>query len=116
MTIPPEKYGIGSRMTRRGVLKGALGTAALVNYSAAAAFLSTHSPAPLDRPLPYQGELPPASPPRGMAAFQIPAGYTHRAAAFAYRGGAFSDPWDSVTTAVLVQHPGGDVLIDTGLG
>jgi glyoxylase-like metal-dependent hydrolase (beta-lactamase superfamily II) len=51
-----------------------------------------------------------------MAAFQIPAGFTHLATAFAYRGGPFSDPWDSVTTAVLVQHPRGDLLIDTGLG
>jgi glyoxylase-like metal-dependent hydrolase (beta-lactamase superfamily II) len=104
------------RMTRRGILKGALVAAAIANYSAAAAFLSTYGPAPLDEPQLYTGELPPAAPPPGMTAFQIPAGYTHRAAAFAYRGGAFSEGWDSVTTAVLVQHPRGDLLIDTGLG
>src|SRR5215472_16323920 len=116
MTTPQQRNGIGSRVTRRGVLKGALGAAALVNSSAAAAFLSTYSPAPLDRPQPYPGDLPPASPPPGMAAFQIPTGVSRRAAAFGYRGGAFSDQRDFVMTSVLVQHPRGDLLIDTGLG
>jgi glyoxylase-like metal-dependent hydrolase (beta-lactamase superfamily II) len=103
-------------MTRRGVLKGALALAAAANYSAAAAFLSTYAPGPLNRPTPYAGDLPPASPPPKMAAFRIPTGYNHRTAAFAYRGGAFSDQRDSVSTAVLVTHPRGDLLIDTGLG
>src|SRR5215831_9027687 len=40
-------------MTRRGMLKGTLAAAAVVNYSAAAAFLSTYGPAPLDSPQPY---------------------------------------------------------------
>jgi glyoxylase-like metal-dependent hydrolase (beta-lactamase superfamily II) len=103
-------------MTRRGVLKGALAAAAVVSYAGAADFLSTYGPAPLDRPRPYDDELPPASPPPGMAAFRIPTGFNHRTAAFAYRGGAFSDQRDSVSTVVLVTHPRGDVLIDTGLG
>jgi glyoxylase-like metal-dependent hydrolase (beta-lactamase superfamily II) len=51
-----------------------------------------------------------------MAAFQIPTGVSQRGAAYFYRGGAFSDQRDAVMTAVLVQHPRGDVLIDTGLG
>jgi len=103
-------------VTRRGVLKAALAAAAVVNYSAAAAFLSTYGPAPLDRPRPYEGELPPALPPAGMAAFRIPTGFNHRTAAFGYRGGPFSDQRDFASTAVLVTHPRGDLLIDTGLG
>jgi glyoxylase-like metal-dependent hydrolase (beta-lactamase superfamily II) len=104
------------RLSRRGVLKGALVAAAIVNYSAATAFLSTYGPAPLERPEPYQGDLPSASPPPDMAAFQIPTGFSHCAASFGYRGGAFSDQRDFVMMAVLVKHPRGDLLIDTGLG
>jgi glyoxylase-like metal-dependent hydrolase (beta-lactamase superfamily II) len=103
-------------MTRRGLLKGGLAAVAVVNYSATGLFLSTYGPAPLPRPEPYAGELPPASPPPDMAAFQLTTGFIHRTSAFAYRGGAFSDPWDSTMTSVLVRHPRGDILIDTGLG
>jgi glyoxylase-like metal-dependent hydrolase (beta-lactamase superfamily II) len=103
-------------VTRRGLLRKGLAAAAVVNYSAAGLFLSTYAPAPLPGAEPYAGDLPPASPPRGMVAFQIPTGYIHRTSAFAYRGGAFSEPWNSTMTAVLVRHPQGDLLIDTGLG
>jgi glyoxylase-like metal-dependent hydrolase (beta-lactamase superfamily II) len=103
-------------MTRRRVLKGALAAAAVVNYSAAATFLSTYGPAPMDKPQPYSGYLPAASPPPSMAAFHIPTGFNHRSAAFFYRGGAFSDQRNSASTAVLVTHPRGDLLIDTGFG
>jgi glyoxylase-like metal-dependent hydrolase (beta-lactamase superfamily II) len=34
----------------------------------------------------------------------------------AYRGGSFSDKRDFAMTAVLVKHPKGDLLIDTGFG
>jgi glyoxylase-like metal-dependent hydrolase (beta-lactamase superfamily II) len=107
-------------MTRRGMLKGtlkgALAAAVLVNNSAAGLFLSTYGAAPLGPPQLYPGGLPPASPPSQMAAFQIPTGVSHCAASFGYRGGAFSDRRDFVMTAVLVKHPRGDLLIDTGLG
>jgi glyoxylase-like metal-dependent hydrolase (beta-lactamase superfamily II) len=98
------------------MLKGALAAAVLVNNSAAALFLSTYGPAPLDPPQPYPGGLPPAFPPPQMAAFHIPTGVSHCVASFGYRGGAFSDRRDFVMTAVLVRHPRGDLLIDTGLG
>lgn len=61
-------------------------------------------------------ELPTAKPPAEMAIFQLPTGITHRSAAFAYRGGSFADKRDFAMTAVLVQHPRGDLLIDTGFG
>ena len=48
--------------------------------------------------------------------YALPTGLNHRTAAFAYRGGSPWDKRDSVSTAVLVRHPQGDLLIDTGLG
>jgi glyoxylase-like metal-dependent hydrolase (beta-lactamase superfamily II) len=51
-----------------------------------------------------------------MAIYALPTGVNHRTAAFAYRGGSPWEKWDSALTAVLVRHPQGDVLIDTGVG
>ena len=51
-----------------------------------------------------------------MAVFQLPTGVTQRSAGFAYRGGSFFDKRDFAMTAVLVKHPRGDLLIDTGFG
>ncbi len=51
-----------------------------------------------------------------MRIWKLPTGVTHRSAAFAYRGGSFGDRRDFVMTAVLVEHPRGDLLIDTGFG
>jgi len=83
---------------------------------AVALFLGTFSAAPLPPPEPLTAALPPASTPAGMAAFQLPTGVTHRTAAFAHRGGSFCDKRDFAMTAVLVKHPRGDLLIDTGFG
>jgi glyoxylase-like metal-dependent hydrolase (beta-lactamase superfamily II) len=80
------------------------------------ALASTFTACPVPEPPAFEGELPAASPPVGMALFQLPTGVTHRSAAFAYRGGSFSDKRDFSMTAVLIKHPKGDVLIDTGLG
>jgi N-acyl homoserine lactone hydrolase len=77
---------------------------------------STFSSSPLPEPAPFTLELPAASPPPGMAMFHLPTGYTKRNAAFGYRGGAFSDKRDFAMSAVLVKHPRGDLLIDTGFG
>jgi len=51
-----------------------------------------------------------------MSLVQLPTGVTHRNAAFAYRGGSFCDKRDFSMTALLVKHPQGDLLIDTGFG
>jgi glyoxylase-like metal-dependent hydrolase (beta-lactamase superfamily II) len=64
----------------------------------------------------FTGELPAASPPAEMSLIQLPTGVTHRNAAFAYRGGSFFDKRDLSMTALLVKHPRGDLLIDTGFG
>lgn len=93
-----------------------IGAAALAMNLAGVAFLATFGSSPLPGPAPLGGSLPPASPPAGMALFQLPTGVIHRTAAFGYRGGAFSDRRDFAMTAALVKHPRGDLLIDTGLG
>lgn len=65
---------------------------------------------------PYPFELPPAHPPREMSIRQVVTGVIERTAAFAYRGGGFDDRRTFTMNAVLVQHPAGDLLIDTGFG
>lgn len=69
---------------------------------------------PLPQPIPEY--MPSATPPPEMAVFALPTGVTHRVAAFAYAGGSFRDRRDFAMTGVLVKHPGGDLLIDTGFG
>jgi glyoxylase-like metal-dependent hydrolase (beta-lactamase superfamily II) len=97
-------------------VKKTLLAAALLVVALALALLHTFAAAPLPPPAPLVATVPPASPPAGMAVFQLPTGVTHRSAAFAYRGGAFGDKRDFAMAAVLVKHPRGDLLIDTGLG
>ena len=83
---------------------------------ALAVVLSTFRASPLPEPVPLTGALPIARPPAEMAVFQLPTGVTHRNAAFAYRGGSFRDKRNFAMTAVLVKHPRGDLLVDTGFG
>jgi N-acyl homoserine lactone hydrolase len=78
------------------------------------AVLLASSPAPLpalSEPIP---EWPHASPPADMSIAHLPTGIVHRNAAFAYRGGSFRDKREFAVSAVLVRHPRGDLLIDTG--
>ena len=97
-------------------MKKMLLAAGLAVVALALALLHTFAAAPLPAPAPLEATLPQASPPAEMALFQLPTGVTHRNAAFAYRGGAFCDARDFAMAAVLVRHPRGDLLIDTGLG
>lgn len=90
----------------------ALGSALVLS----ALFASTFRAAPLPAVSPYAGPIPKATPPASMALYQLPTGGTQRSAAMAYRGGSFSDPRDFAMTALLVKHPRGDLLIDTGFG
>jgi glyoxylase-like metal-dependent hydrolase (beta-lactamase superfamily II) len=94
----------------------ALAVVGLALLVLAAIFLASFRAAPLPPPAPLTDPLPPASPPAEMAVFQLPTGVTHRSAAFAYRGGSFRDKRDFAMTSVLVKHPHGDLLIDTGFG
>ena len=60
--------------------------------------------------------LPEAAPPSDMAVYQLPTGTYETRAAFAVRGGSFRDKRQFAATAILVQHPKGDLLIDAGFG
>ena len=64
----------------------------------------------------WPGPLPEAAPPPGMAIYQLPTGTYETRAAFAVRGGSFRDKRHFAATAILVQHPKGDLLIDAGFG
>ena len=70
----------------------------------------------LPAPAAWIGELPPAAPPAEMAIFQLPTGSYLTRGALAIRGGSFVDQRRFAATAVLVQHPAGDLLIDAGFG
>ena len=70
----------------------------------------------LPAPAPWSGPLPAANPPEGMGIYQLPTGTYETRAAFAVRGGSFGDKRHFAATAVLVEHPDGDFLIDAGFG
>ena len=89
---------------------------ALASHLALLVFVAGYAPSPLPAPLPVSDTLPRAAPPPDMALYALHTAVNHRTAAFAYRGGSPWDKRDSVSTAVLVRHPQGDLLIDTGLG
>jgi glyoxylase-like metal-dependent hydrolase (beta-lactamase superfamily II) len=94
-----------------------LALAALLGAALAALLLlRIFSPAPLPEPPPLALPLPAAEPPPEMAVLRLSTGVTHRSAAFAYRGGSFGDERDFAMAALLVRHPRGDLLVDTGFG
>jgi N-acyl homoserine lactone hydrolase len=97
---------------RRRVLKVFLAGLLL----AAGALAWTFLPLRLPEPAPYAGELPPAAPPPGMSLSALPTGAMLSRAMFAFRGGGFGDAREFSMTALLVRHPRGDLLIDTGFG
>jgi N-acyl homoserine lactone hydrolase len=81
-----------------------------------AAFALTLTPATLELPTVNVGALPLASPPAGMSISALPTGTYDGPAIFAYRGGSWKDTLHFAATAVLVCHPKGNLLIDTGFG
>ncbi|HTP49468.1 MAG TPA: MBL fold metallo-hydrolase [Anaeromyxobacteraceae bacterium] len=81
-----------------------------------AALASTFTPARLSVPPLTERSLPPATPPDRMTLSALTTGAMHSRAAFAYRGGRFGEPRDFIMLAVLVRHPRGDLLFDTGFG
>jgi N-acyl homoserine lactone hydrolase len=76
----------------------------------------TFAAAPLREPESYRGPIPASDPPKEIAVFGLVTGVTNRSAAYAYRGGSFFDLRDFSMAGVLVKHPQGDLLIDTGFG
>ncbi|MGW0955573.1 MBL fold metallo-hydrolase [Streptomyces sp. NPDC001212] len=51
-----------------------------------------------------------------MAIYQLPTGTYETRSAFAFKGGSFRDKRHFAATAILLQHPKGDLLIDAGFG
>jgi N-acyl homoserine lactone hydrolase len=62
------------------------------------------------------GALPVASPPAELSISALPTGTYETPAILAYRGGSWNDTRHFASTAVLVRHPKGNVLVDTGFG
>lgn len=60
--------------------------------------------------------LPAATPPASLELFHLPTGSYETRASFAVEGGAFSEVRQFSSSAVLVRHPNGDLLIDAGFG
>lgn len=73
-------------------------------------------PMRLEEARPADAELPAASPPFGMSVSALPTAELGSRAALAYRGGSFGEARRFTQTALLVRHPRGDLLFDTGLG
>ncbi len=75
---------------------------------------SSANPAPA--PVPASATLPPASPPAAMKLSALRTGSMFSRAALAYEGGGFSDHRTFSIGAILVQHPSGNLLFDSGFG
>ena len=67
-------------------------------------------------PLPASVPIPDAEPPEDMELIAAPTGVNNRMAAYAYRGGSAFDRRDFYIGAALIEHPGGDLLVDAGFG
>lgn len=87
-----------------------------VTIIAAIALAFTFAPAKLKLPTVEVGALPPASPPSEMSISALPTGTYDTPAALAFRGGSFSDARHFASTAILIRHPKGNLLIDVGFG
>jgi N-acyl homoserine lactone hydrolase len=59
-------------------------------------------------------ELPAATPPAEMTLSALPTGSMESSAGFAFRGGNFLEKREFSMTALLIHHPRGDLLFDTG--
>jgi glyoxylase-like metal-dependent hydrolase (beta-lactamase superfamily II) len=90
--------------------------AAFLVFVAALLLAWSFAPARLALPSVEVGVLPPASPPHGMSISALPTGTYETPAALAFRGGSWDDKRAFAATGILVRHPKGDLLIDTGFG
>jgi glyoxylase-like metal-dependent hydrolase (beta-lactamase superfamily II) len=103
------------RLPRRPVRSTLIGLAILL-LVALLWFAWTFVPIRLDVPQVDVGALPPARPPATMSISAMPTGTYETPAALAFRGGSWREKRAFAATAVLVRHPKGNLLIDTGFG
>jgi N-acyl homoserine lactone hydrolase len=79
-------------------------------------FIWSFTPNKLFLPPPAAFPVPQAHPPAGLSIAAISAGQVYDRAIFAYRGGHWSDKRTFAMGGLLVRHPRGKLLFDTGLG
>jgi glyoxylase-like metal-dependent hydrolase (beta-lactamase superfamily II) len=91
-------------------------TAAIAGVGLPLALLLHSFSSPLPDPGPYAGPLPSATPPQELAVYALVTGVGHSMAADGYRGGSLFERRYFSMAGVLVKHPRGDLLIDTGFG
>ena len=97
----------------RSLLLVTLGLVLIVTGFAVGALL----PKRLDvAPVSLPAALPAAAPPEGMSLSVLHTGTMTASALSAYRGGHPLKRYESGMAVVLVRHPSGDFLIDTGFG
>lgn len=77
---------------------------------------ATMTAAVLPHGVPIQFATPTAQPPQGLKLSAIKAGKMYSQAAFAFRGGKLGEERVFGMGAILVQHPQGALLFDTGFG
>jgi N-acyl homoserine lactone hydrolase len=103
-------------MKAKKVILMVVGGFVAVTVIAIAGLALTFTPAKLEVPTVEVGALPPASPPADMSVSALPTGSYETPAALAFRGGSWKDTRHFAAAAVLVHHPKGNLLIDTGFG
>lgn len=97
-------------------MKRTLIALALLLVVGLAALAMTFAPATLPTTAPVAYAAPEARPPEGMRLAAIEAGKMLSQAAFAFRGGALGEPRVFGMGGILIQHPKGTLLFDTGFG
>lgn len=101
---------------QRSPVRSLLAVVAIIIVVAGACLAASFAPARLDLPRVQVGAIPPASPPPSMSISALPTGTYETPAALAFRGGSWGDTRAFAATGILVRHPKGDLLIDTGFG
>jgi N-acyl homoserine lactone hydrolase len=88
----------------------------LVVVAGVGGLAATMTAATLPAGAPIEFATPSAQPPEGMKIAAIDAGKMFSQAAFAYRGGSIAEERVFGMGSILVQHPHGTLLFDTGFG
>jgi N-acyl homoserine lactone hydrolase len=88
----------------------------LLVVALAGALTVTFMPAKLPLTTLVAGAPPAAHPPASMRLVALPAGTMKSSAGFAFRGGRFEDERTFAMGGILVTHPDGKLLFDTGFG
>jgi glyoxylase-like metal-dependent hydrolase (beta-lactamase superfamily II) len=97
-------------------MRKALLAVGAVFFAGVVALAITFMPEKLQVPALADSALPKASPPDGMTMSVLPTGFMHSKAGFSFRGGSIREARDFGMAPVLVRHPKGDLLFDTGFG